>query len=425
MKIKQAIFSYIPNKIYFFKYYSNIMKELEQKLHMTEDELKIWQLDKINKELIYANTYVPYYKKIFKENKINLPLKSLEDLKRVPYLTKDIIRKYYEELISLKKIDSSVVNTGGSTGTPLRLEKSYFSGVKEQIFLDYYVQSLGIKSFKCRKAIIRGPIPKSGISEKIGNQLILSSYLISKKTIKKYIDELEKFNPILLHVYPSSIYMIAKLILDNKLDIKIKDLRIIFSSSEIFTREQKEIVYKVFKCKILDLYGNTENSVHAINIYPQFGYKFNPIYSYVEIGSDKEIITTTFDEKVMPLIRYRTGDEVEKIDSENYIIKGRTQDYIYGKSGCKYPVVGLIFGQHFSCFKEIEKFQIIQNKIGKINFLIESEKKLEELKENEVIETLNKATSDDLEVEIKYVNCIERTKRGKYKFLVQNISNLE
>ena len=100
-----------------------------------------------------------------------------------------------------------------------------------------------------------------------------------------------------------------------------------------------------FKCKILDLYGNTENSVQA-----DIGYKFNPYYSYVEIINN-EIVATAFNDLSMPLIRYATGDEIEKVDNNNFIIKGRKKDYIVGKNDEKYPVVGIIFGQHFLALK--------------------------------------------------------------------------
>lgn len=424
MKIKQAIYSYLPNSIYYCKYYFKILRDLKEKETMDDKQIKEWQLKKINEELIYANKYVPYYKKLFYENNIVLPLNKLEDIKKIPYLTKDIIRKNYEALKSRENISKRVVNTGGSTGTPLRLEKTVFTLTREQVFLDYYMQKLKLKSFKCKKAIIRGSIPLKGISERTGNQLILSSYLISEKTIRDYIKALEQFNPTILHVYPSSIYMISKLIFENNLNIRIPGLKLILSSSEIFNNKQKEIVYNVFKCKIFDLYGNTENSVHGVNLYPNFGYKFNPFYSYVELD-DEQIVTTTFDEKAMPLIRYKTGDEVEFIDKKNFIIKGRTQDYIYGNNETKYPVVGLIFGQHFSFFKDIARFQIIQNRIGKIHFVIESSYKVDNLKEEEIIRTIRNATAYNLEVEINYVDKIERTNRGKYKFLVQNINNLE
>ena len=212
MKIKKIIGSYIPNRIRYGRKYSEYLKELESLEKLTTTERKEWQLKKLNEILIYSYENIPYYKELFDKKNINLPIKNLKEIKSIPILTKEEIRKNYNKIISKRKIKSFEVNTGGSTGTPLKLLKSKDNRVKEIVFLDYYMQNIGIKSFKCRKATIRGPIPKRGISEKIGNELILSSYLISKDTVKEYIRELEKFNPEILHVYPSSIFLICKLI---------------------------------------------------------------------------------------------------------------------------------------------------------------------------------------------------------------------
>ena len=313
MKLKRKILSYLSNKILYGKKYRSFLSDLIKKENFSDNEKKEWQLKKLNEILEYSKENVPYYTQIFKENKITLPLKNLEEISKIPILTKEIIRNNYKDLISQKKMNSYTVNTGGSTGNPLKLLKSKENYIKEQAFLDYYMKKLGLKSFKCKKAIIRGEYPKYGISEKIGNNLILSSYLISEETIKDYILKLEKFNPEMIHVYPSSIYMISKLIEDNNLSITLPKLKVIVSSSEMFYLEQKKLVSKVFKCKIFDLYGNTENTVHAVNLFPKMNYSFNDFYSYIEIVDD-EIISTAFNELAMPLIRYKTNDEIEYLD---------------------------------------------------------------------------------------------------------------
>lgn len=420
MRLKRKILSYLPNKFLYWRTYSTFFNNLE-KNKLSDKEKKEWQLKKLNEILKYSQENVTYYTRIFKENKIDLPLKSLEEMSKIPILTKEIIRKNYEDLISRKKMKSYILNTGGSTGEPLKILKSKENCVKEEFFLDSYMKEVGLKSFKCRKAIIRGEYPKHGIAEKIGNNLILSSYLISKNTIKDYISKLENFNPEILHVYPSSIYMIAKIIDEKNLNVTLPKLKLIFSSSEMFYLEQKKLVNKVFKCKIFDLYGNTENTVHAINLFPEMNYQFNDFYSYVEIMNN-EIISTAFNDLAMPLIRYKTDDEIEYIDDRgNFIIKGRLQDYIYGDNKEKYPVVGIIFGQHFTSFQDIENFQIKQEKIGEIDFMIQSKKKLRREKEEEICKILEKCTNNHLRININYVEKLEKTNRGKHRFLIQSI----
>ena len=69
----------------------------------------------------YYNT--KYYKRLFDNNNISPDdIKSIEDLNKIPILTKEIIKKNYSDLIpsnieSVRHISSS---TGGSTGEPLK-----------------------------------------------------------------------------------------------------------------------------------------------------------------------------------------------------------------------------------------------------------------------------------------------------------------
>lgn len=422
MKIKKLLSNLIPNKYKYGKSYVETFQFLKENENWTEEEIKNYQLNKINQLLNYCIEKIPFYKELHRKNQIKLPIKNFKELEKIPILTKKIIRENFEKLQSgdLKKLKAKIVNTGGSTGEPLKLYKSKENHIKEAAFIDYYLEKMGVNINKKRKITIRGAIPKEGIAEKCGNELIMSSYLINKNNIRFYIEEIEKFNPEFIHVYPSSIYLISKYINELKLQINVPNLKVILSSSEIFNKKQKTLVEEVFKCKILDLYGNTENSVQAISVTGDIGYKFNPYYSYVEIINN-EIVATAFNDLSMPLIRYATGDEIEKVDNNNFIIKGRKQDYIVGKNDKKYPVVGIIFGQHFSCFENIDNFQIYQNEKGKIELKIEKNSEISQEKEKEIIDNLKRATQNSLEVKINYVEKIERTRVGKYKFLIQNI----
>lgn len=266
--------------------------------------------------------------------------------------------------------------------------------------------------------MMRGPIPKKGIAEKIGARLILSSYKITEDNIEKYVEKLNNFNPDILHVYPSSIYLLSKLVNEKSLELKLTNLKVILSSSEVFPYEQIKYVENTIKRPIMDLYGNTEHTV--LGILKEEKYHFDLLYGYTEVLDD-EIISTGFNDLAMPLLRYKTGDEVvEYSDNTADKIKGRKQDYIICKDS-KFSVVGIIFGQHFNAFSKLKEFQIYQDKVNEIILLIVENELLTTEDEDEIKIKLSKATNNQLIVKIKKVNKIERTKRGKYKFLDQRL----
>ena len=266
---------------------------------------------------------------------------------------------------------------------------------------------------------IRGIVPlKNKIFERNGNIAFLSSYQIKEENIFQYIKYMENFNPEYLHVYPSSIYLISKLIVEENLKISLPNLKVILSSSEVFPDYQKKVVEQVFKCKILDLYGNTENTMHGLWWSGLDSYFFNKIYSYVEI-EDNEIIATSFNEKVMPLIRYKTGDLIEYLEEKKFIIAGRKQDYIYGKNNEIFHLNWLM--QHYSIFGKISAYQIIQEEKGKIIIIIEKSQNRNLKKDEEEIEKrIEELTNKSIDVIFLYRN-IERGARGKYKYLIQKL----
>ena len=59
--------------------------------------------------------------------------------------------------------------------------------------------------------------------------------------------------------------------------------------------------------------------------------------------------------------------------------------------------------------------------MGEIEFLIQSKKKLTKEKEKEICKVLEECANNSLKVSITYTEILEKTVRGKHKFLVQLI----
>ena len=91
-----------------------------------EDRIKEYQLKKIINLVKYAYNYVPYYHQLFKNIGFHpSDIKTLNDFKKIPVLTKDISRKENFNLIAsntnMKYVSKG--KTGGTTGPPLLIYK--------------------------------------------------------------------------------------------------------------------------------------------------------------------------------------------------------------------------------------------------------------------------------------------------------------
>lgn len=397
------------------------------------------RIKKVNYTLKYACNHVSYYKKLLESKEIEML-----NLKTYPLIDKKIIKDNYNDLISDQKeyLNYFDAYTGGSTGEPLHFlrQKNYVDALTQIKFWKLLGYKLGDKIL----AMDGTSIPQGKLDNNIYwgkkkttslpyGKMFLSSLYLTYENINYYIKFILKYKPTFIRGYPSFVYQISKYMYDNniKIDFRVKTIQLTSESSFPY---QWETISKVFKCKISLQYGHTEASVFGYTYDESMKYKIEPLYGYTEVIKDDgteakpgeigEIVVTSFYNKIMPLIRYKTGDYAivgEKIGDTIVLenIMGRTQDYIYNKNNEKVLLTALIFGQHFKALGNIDKWQIIQDKIGIVNMKIIKGKEYSIEDENEIKKLfLDKANTI---VEIEYVTQISTTKRGKSKLLIQNL----
>lgn len=110
-------------------------KRLIQNQWKSYDELKKEQETHLRKIINFSYNNVPYYHRLFRDLKLGPEnIKNIEDLEKLPILTKDIIKQNWNEFVpvNLKNMSYYNLTTGGSTGSPLRFRLSkcdrFFAG---------------------------------------------------------------------------------------------------------------------------------------------------------------------------------------------------------------------------------------------------------------------------------------------------------
>jgi phenylacetate-CoA ligase len=443
-----SIYRKIPLSLRYGKVFCDYQKLLSESKHWNNKKIAEYQWSKIINILQHAYQNVPYYHLLFKERNIRLEdIQSFEDFKKIPFLTKEIIRNNLNSLTArnFNKSKFLYVNTGGSSGVPLGLY--YQKGTtrsKELAFLLEIWEQAGYK-FGDKIAVLRGNVVYSLKKNKfwqydpIKNRMILSSFHMIEENLSKYLNQIRKFKPKFLHVYPSSLSILSSYIKENKIR-NLPNIKAIFSSSESLFEWQAELFKNVFNCKIIDLYGSAEAVIFAANcpfknnyhIFPEYGYTElidNEGHDLAEEDSIGELVGTSFDNYVMPLIRYRTDDyaircgDIECSCGKNYMsfkkIIGRKQEFFIDKTGsiitftCSDDALWKIKGK-------ISAYQYIQYNPGKVILHLEQKTVLNKT-------DLDAVRKDFLsfyprfDVEIKLVKNIDRTKTGKFQYLVQKI----
>ena len=402
-------------------------------------DLQEYQLERLQELIKLAYNYVPYYHGTMQVFNVKPnDMSTLDDLSLMPFVEKDILRRRGREFLSSKASQIALYqcSTSGTTGTPLNIYRDLHNIGFEYAMLTRQREWAGLHP-EDRYATLKGEMfsirnIKKGVYWSMNlaeNKLIMSSYHLAEQTVDKYIDALEKFRPEAIDGYPSSIYALAKFMLERDVIIPMKA---ILTSSETLAFEQKSVIAQAFNCPVFDYYGMAER-IAAIHTCELGKYHVVPEYSIVEFVRNGslpddcyEIVGTSLNNDAMPLIRYRIGD-IAKVTNKkcdcgrNYPvidgIVGRTDDYIVTPEG---KMVGRL-DHIFKGARNIIQAQLYQPSRYKIVLRVVPDRTFTKKDGERILEKLHERVGDGIAFEIKYLSYIPRTRRGKIKSVISEV----
>ena len=422
------------------KEFSRILNEIESTQWLDRNTLKEYQFKRMVSIIRHAENHVPYYRELF--NKVGLKssdINDFEDIKRIPILTKEDVLKNENNLkahnIKGLKIKGS---TSGATGTPITIFQNLAAVVRENAFVWRQLHWAGYKKGE-RRAWIRGDmvVPSEKNKKpfwrmnKTDNMLMMSSYHFSEWTAPKYIDALQKFDPLIIQAYPSSIFYLAQYLENQNREYQGDNLRGILTSSETLTDVQRDVIKRQMGCPIFDYYGNGERVI-SIGTCEKGNYHLNSDYGFMELfpSEDRtcEMIGTGFNNWLMLLIRYKTNDLVEMSDEKFECpcgrklpvvkrILGRMDDYIKTKDG---RLIGRL-DHIFKGLQNIAEAQIIQDSIEEVNILVVPFTDFELADKDKLLKNAKHRLGKDMKIQVELVTEIKRTSRGKLRNVICNV----
>lgn len=422
-----------------------IYKKLLENQWKTYGKLKKEQEKQMNSIIHFAYRNVPYYHKLLNDSKIDPgDIKSLEDLQKIPILTKEIIKRNWEDFkpIGLNNMRFYKRATGGSTGNPLKYRickfNRFLSGALMYRGWGYAGYGLGDRMVLlggASLAIGNKSNIISKIHETVRNIKMLSSFDMGEGEMRKYVNIINSFKPKFIYGYPSSIYFLSKYI-ENNCIIDHSPLAVFSTSEKLYPNLRKKIE-EVFNCNVYDDYGLNDGGVSAHECSEYNGLHIDMERSVMEVG-DKEgnqiengegnIIATSLYNYVMPFIRYDTGDIGNIIDDvcscgrPYKLLKevvGRSVDILFTPEGKN--IHGWFFLYIFWKYcKGIKEYQVTQEKLDKIVINIVPEDDFDELQLKKIREII-KSRSQGWNIEFKFVDKIQRTGAAKYKFIINRL----
>jgi len=422
------------------------IRYLEQTRKWNRSKIEIFQFEKFKKIVQYSYDNVPYYHNLF--NSIGLhpdDIKSINDIEKIPILTKTIAKKAGLDLYS-KEIKSKNLRfgvTGGTTGIPFHYIKD--ENTRSFVWGSFYqwYNWMGVKLGDPVVVLWGAPeVINVKLKSKLKNLFLryfentyyINSFDLNDQTLPIYVKKIIKFKPKLIRGYLSAILQLANYIDEHKIQ-GIKPIAI-SSTTETLLPPYREYIEKVFNAPVYDQYGCGECGSIAFECNQHKGLHINMEHVMVEVLDDNNhntinnegrIILTDLDNYAMPFIRYENGDIAIKNEdfcscgiNHSFLksISGRIKDTIILKNGKR--VHGVFFTDILNEINlpetiKVSRFQAYQNKPGVIEFRLESKENLE----RDYIENIKKVLNPFfVKVDVLTFKKLENDKSGKFRYVI-------
>ena len=418
-------------KLWFLK------KALKQQW-MKPEELKKLQEKKLRAIIRHAYKNIPFYKKKWKKIGIKPDdIKTVEDLRKLPIITREEIKKNWRDIIARNMGNSKYIlrSTSGSSGVPLKV----LFDEKAWDFLDaIYARALFAAGYRPWDKLAYywfPPFNKTKFYELLG--IMKKHWMVYTIPEEKQIERLKKINPDVIYCFPSTLYLLGKMIIRNGIDSI--NPRIIISHGEILTEEVRKFIETAFGAEVFDQYGSTEFNRMGWECKMHEGLHIDVDSIVLEViefegreqvstGERGNVVVTGLVNRLMPFIRYKIGD-IGILSDDNCQcnrafpllekIEGRQDDFIVLPSGkiiAPRSIVHLIMN-----ITGIWKFKVLQKKKDKIEIRIVKDKKFSKNTISEIKRRMKKIIAESVDIDIKVVDDIPRNKHGKLKAIESKI----
>ena len=430
------------NLLRYIKYFDIIDK-------CTREQLEERQREKLKSILIHAYEGTKYYREVFR--KINFSpyqLKDSHEIAELPFLTKDIIRERFNELIAsnIKKELITEASTGGSTGVPMRFLRDRYSlylRKGQELYFDGWMgYELGDKvALFVAASHFDGSIDR--LKDKIKNatyerMLRFDPHHITDEYMDNFVSKYEKFGPSMIKCFPNSLFVFAEFIKSK--GIELPAVRAISCTGENLYKHQRDLFEEVFGGEVFEKVGTRESGVIACECRMHKGMHVFTEGVFLEILNDQgqiaklgepgRVIITDLFNKAMPLIRYEIGDMATVSDgrmcecgSALPLIEkllGRERDIIIDSYGNPKP--GYLFTEIILDLNLSGQFQVVQP--DRNSLVVKVVKKSgEELPVAMLKREFQEIVGAGIKVYFDFVDKIPRDPSGKYGYVVSKVKH--
>ncbi len=297
-------------------------KEIET---MPVEDIKKLQSEKLVKQVKHVYDNVAYYRNLMDEKGVKPEdIHGIEDLHKLPFLTKADLRDAYPYGLLAKPLEECVriQSTSGTTG---RRVVAFYTQKDVELWEECCARAIvaagGTNKDVCQVAygygLFTGGPGLNGGSHKVG----CLTLPMSSGNTERQIQFMTDLNATILCCTPSYAAYIGETLKEKGYKPEDIPLKAGIFGAEPWTEEMRRGIEETLGIKAYDIYGLTETSGPGVSFEccEQTGMHINEDHFLAEIidpdtgevlpeGEKGELVFTSLDKEAFPLLRYRTRD---------------------------------------------------------------------------------------------------------------------
>lgn len=417
-----------------------LLSDLEATQWLPAHRLEEYRVRRLRRLLEFAYEHVPYCRALFDEHSLRLrDVQSFDDLRRLPFLTRDILQRRFDDLrarASLPGVHRR--SSGGSTGTPVtvlvdmgRMGMGEAGRLRAQ---RWYGVEPG-----AREVVLWGTPGRPDRTEwvrrcrdRLLNTRILSAFDMGDDALRRHAAAIRRVGPTKIYGYASACYRLACHFQRERLDPP-PGLRAVFTTAEPLFDFQRKTIEAALACPVGVEYGCRDGGLVALEC-PSGGLHILAESMYVEILDPDaegrgEIVLTNLDSLAFPIIRYRTGDigaldptpcpcgrSLPKLRS----VEGRRTDFLITPSGRVLHALSAIYILRES--PVVREFRVIQDAPDHLLVEVVPSRPFGEPERAALRAQFIPAFGSDLRVSFEARETIPQTAAGKFRYVESRIA---
>lgn len=422
-------------------------RELERSQWWTREQIEQAQVARLRSFLVQAGANVPYCRDAFRRSGFDPAMvRSVADLRVLPFLDKATIRTKVEALKSEVAGKLLKYNTGGSSGEPL----VFYMGlgrVSHDVAAKWRATRWWGVDIGDPEIVLWGSPVELGrqdrvkaLRDRLFRSRLLPAFQMSDVQMDRYLDEIARVRPKMLFGYASALALLANHAERRGRDLSQCGAKVAFATGETLYPAQREVIERVFGAPVANGYGSRDAGFIAHQC-PSGSLHLSAEHIIVELvdaagrpvapGQQGEIVTTHLATDDFPFIRYRTGDMAVMATEPCACgrglpvlreVFGRSTDFIRTKSGNAMHALALIYEVRDK--PGVKAFKLTQEADYSLDLQLVAGPELTVDLEAAIREGILRRVDEGAELTIRRVADIPPEKSGKYRYVVSNVSEL-